>query len=191
MIAVPSARSSILLVALWVCALAAGCGPWSAAPPTGTSTAPADHGHEDHDHGDHEHAHPTTLAEGVAALAWTAGVVKDKLAAGAADEADDAVHDLGHLLEDLQGLVRKEEIPAEAKASATKAIDELFECFDKLDTALHAEPGAGDAPKDVHASIAERIEAAIGALRQAARAPAAAGDEAAASNGAAPATKED
>lgn len=151
----------------------------------GHDHAAADHDHgehdHDHDHGDHEH--PRTLSEGVKNLAALAASVKQHLAAESRDEADEAVHGLGHLLEDLQGLVRTSDLAAEAQAAATKALDELFECFATLDAALHAEPGTGDAPADVHASIAKRIEAAIGALESAikpGKTPAAAGEDPAA-----------
>lgn len=138
-----------------------------------------DHDHDDaakkdadHDHADHDH--PKTLAEGVAALGKAAAAVKDHLAADARDKADDAVHDLGHLLEDVQGLVGTSDLAADAKKAATAALDDLFDCFDKLDTALHAEPGKGDSPAEVHASLAERVEAAIKALTDATAKPAAA-----------------
>lgn len=137
-----------------------------------------DHDHDeaakkdaDHDHADHDH--PKTLAEGVAALGKAAAAVKDHLAADARDKADDAVHDLGHLLEDVQGLVGTSDLAADAKKAASAALDDLFDCFDKLDTALHAEPGKGDSPAEVHASLAERVEAAIKALTGAVAKPAA------------------
>lgn len=139
-----------------------GCAPPPAAPTKPPATKPpADHDHG-HDHDDH--AHPETLAEGVAALAKVAADVKTHLAAGSRDAADEAVHALAHLLEDLQGLVRKSELAEEGKAAATKALDELFDCFDKLDAALHAKEGEGEPPAEVHASVADRIEAAIKAL---------------------------
>lgn len=184
----PFVRVPFVAVALLVLVLVLGC---SQAPPAGSAVATkpaahADHGHDhaagdahhehahedDHEHDEHahaDHAHPETLAEGVTALEKAAAAVKEHLEAGARDAADDAIHGLGHLLEDLQGLVRKDKLPAEAEAAATAAIDELFDCFDKLDTALHAEPGKGDSPKEVHASVAERIEKAIGSLRAAAQ----------------------
>ena len=55
----------------------------------------------------------------------------------------------------------------EAKAAAAKALDEVFECFDKLDTALHAPAGEGDQPAEVHAGVKDRIAAAIKALEDA------------------------
>ena len=158
----------IAVACAWSGVILAGCSRTPAPAPVAAHGSHDDHDHDGHDHGDHDHDHPTTLAGGIAALAKAAAAVKDHLAADAADDADDAVHELGHLLEDLQGFVRTEGLPAEAKAVATQAIDELFECFDKLDTALHAEPGNGDPPKEVHASVAGRIEAAIGSLRGAA-----------------------
>lgn len=152
----------------------------------GHGHAAVDHDHADHDHVDHDHAdhdHPRTLPEGVAHLATLAASVKQHLAAESRDDADAAVHGLGHLLEDLQGLVRTSDLAGEAKAAATKALDDLFECFDALDAALHAEPGSVDSPASVHAAAAKRIEAAIGALKTAiepGQAPAAAGDDPAA-----------
>lgn len=179
-----------LVVLVCLGATVVGCAKAPTMPPAAAKSSHDGHGHgDDHDHGDHDH--PTTLAAGIAALAQAATAVKEHLAADASDEADDAVHGLGHLLEDLPGLVRKEKLPAEAEAAATAAIDELFECFDKLDTALHAEPGKGDSPKEVHASIAERIEKAIGSIRAAARTPGGDDDEAAAIIRSARETKED
>lgn len=150
-------------------ALVWGCAPAPSAPPAAAPAPAAAHqDHDDHDHGHGDHAHPETLADGVAALEQAAAGVKDHLAAGSREAADDAVHSLGHMLEDVQGLVRKSALAEEAKSSATRALDDLFECFDTLDTALHAEPGAGRSPAEVHQSIAERIAAALAALRAAA-----------------------
>lgn len=172
----PSARESASLLALSVALglAASGCGPTA---PTAVKTTPApatrpedthDHDH-DHDHGhDHgEHDHPETLAEGVAQLAEAAAAVEKHLAAGATDAADDVVHGVGHIIEDIQGLLPKENLTAEAKAAAAKALDEVFECFDKLDTALHAPAGKGEPPAEVHAGLKDRIAAAIKALEDA------------------------
>lgn len=165
----------------WRClSAAAAClassAPAGSAPPQ-AAAPPAAHDHDHHDHG--HHAHPKTLAEGVAELEKVAQAVKNHLAADGRKAADDAVHALGHLLEDAQGLVRTSTLAADAKAAATKSLDELFECFDSLDTALHAEPGEGAAPADVHGSLAPRIKDALEVLRGAAI-PKAAGEDPAA-----------
>lgn len=139
------------------------------------------HGHHDHDRDHADHDHPDTVAEGVAELRAICARVKEHLAADDRDAADDSVHGLGHQLEDLQGLVRTSGLAADAKKAATKAIDDLFDCFDKLDTALHAKPGESTSAAEVHASIAARVEAAIKALEEIAKpAAAAVEDEAAA-----------
>jgi len=147
-----------LVMVAWT---ATGCAP-AAKPKEQAKAAAADH---DHDHGDH--AHPETLAAGVAALEASAKDIASKLAAGSQEAADDALHAAGHLLEDLQGLLAKEkDLSAEAKEAGKKSLDELFECFDKLDTAMHA--GADEAKttiSDVHASVKERIEMAVKSLK--------------------------
>ena len=158
-----SCRLPTLLAAAILACTAAGCAP-ATKPKEQPKAASGDHDHG-HDHG--EHAHPETLAEGVAELEATAKDIAAKLAGGAQEAADDAVHAAGHLLEDLQGLLEKQQdLSAEARAAGKKALDELFECFDKLDTAMHA--GADEAKEtvaDVHASVKERIEAAVTSLK--------------------------
>jgi hypothetical protein len=157
-----------------------GCAPAAKAPAAAKSAAAHDHDHDghgdhadhdhddhDHDHGDDDHDHPETLAEGIAAIEAAADEVSKHLAAGANDKADGVVHGMGHLLEDLHGLLPKEDLSAEAKAAVTKALDELFDCFDKLDTALHAPAGKGESPAEVHETVAARVEAAIKALKEA------------------------
>jgi hypothetical protein len=164
----PTGRFSPALVAAAVCLL--GCGP-TAAPPRPAADAHGDHGHaaahghdHGHDHGDHEA--PETFAAGVAALESLVTDIAAKLAAGEADAADDAVHGVGHVLDDLQVLLKKSTLAEEARTAAAKAIDDLFECFDELDTAMHAAPGKADPPADVHARLKDRIAAAVKALKE-------------------------
>jgi hypothetical protein len=143
-------------------ATAAGCAPATKpqAPPKTMAG-----GHE-HDH-DHDHAHPETIAAGLVELRHTVDDIATHLASGARDLADDAIHAAGHLLEDLHGLIDgRQELAAETRTAGKQALEELFECFDKLDTAMHA--GADEAKEtaaDVHASVKERIEAAMTALK--------------------------
>lgn len=164
-----SCLPAILAVAALACA-AAGCAP--AGPPkepAKAAAAGAGDKADDHDHGDHaDHAHPETIGEGLAELEATSKDIATKLAAGSQEAADDALHAAGHLLEDLQGLLEKQkDLTAESRAAGKKALDELFECFDKLDTAMHA--GADEAKEtvaDVHASVKERIEGAMKSLKE-------------------------
>jgi len=145
--------------------LAAGCGaPAKVGPPPAAASRGDDH---DHDH-DHDHEHPATLAEGVAQLEKVLATVSEKLGAGAAEAADEAVHAAGHLLEHLEGLLQKEDLAADVKEAATKAVGELNECFGKLDEALHAGADAKDekAPAAVHASLQERVMSAVAVLKE-------------------------
>ena len=159
-----SASRRLSVVAVTAALALAGCE--SAAPPAAGTGQKAAHGHDhNHDHADHDH--PETLAEGVAQLAEAAAAVEKHLASGATDAADEVVHGVGHIIEDIQGLLPKENRTVEAKAAAAKALDEVFECFDKLDTALHAPAGKGEPPAEVHAGLKNRIDAAIKALKDA------------------------
>lgn len=180
-------RPSVVPQSLFAVLCLAGLGLVGCAPATkqeAATTKPAakaDHDH-DHDHADDkkpakpaakseddhdDHKHPETLAEGVKELEQLVGSVKEHLAAGAKEKADDAVHLVGHLLEDVEKLVPAAKLSAEAEAGVKKAMEELYDCFDKLDVALHAEAGKADSPADVHKQVAERIEAAIKQLKAA------------------------
>lgn len=164
---------------------AAGCGPVakpSAVPAKPAAHAAADHDHEDHeghdhgDHGDHDHAandhaaehdHPETLAEAVAELEALTKEVAEKLASDAQEAADHAVHAAGHLIGDVRDLLARETLTADAKEAATKAVDEIFECFDRLDVALHSKAKEGaESVAEIHASIADRVTEAVKALKQ-------------------------
>lgn len=159
-----SACRHLPVVSVMAALALAGCEP--AAPPAAATAQKAAHVH-DHDHGHEDHDHPETLAEGVAQLAEAAAAVEKHLASGGTDAADEVVHGVGHIIEDIQGLLPKENLTAEAKAAAAKALDEVFECFDKLDTALHAPAGKGEPPAEVHAGLKNRIDAAIKSLKEA------------------------
>lgn len=126
-----------------------------------------DHGkasgtHDEHGDDDHAHAHPETLAAGVAELETLWGHVKTALKAGDRDKADDKVHDAGHLLEDFEALVANEK--SDLQEAGKQATQEVFECFDILDTALH---GAEDDLKKVDVDeLGGRLEKAFKSLKE-------------------------
>jgi hypothetical protein len=138
-----------------------GCG--TSAPPATVrpATAPAT-AHEDHDH-DHGHPHdePDTFAAGVAKLKALGEDLADKLADDAGAAADDAVHGIGHVLEAVRELAAKEGL-ADA---ASKGLDELEECFGKVDEAFHSGDDKVD-PKQVLESMKQRLEAAFTSLQE-------------------------
>jgi hypothetical protein len=74
----------------------------------------------------------------------------------------------GHLVEDLQKLVADSKPDAAAGAVATAALDEIFDCFDSMDTALHSTDEEAARKLD-YTAFAPRIEAAIETLRKSSR----------------------
>jgi len=160
----PFAVASVVLVS--GCAPATSPAPATPAKtPTATQAQPDHDAHDhDHDHGhDHEgHTAPKTVAEALAQLEKCWAETKAHLAAGDHDKADEPVHMVGHLLEDLGDLVAKEKPAVEAEAR--KAADALFDCFDKIDTAIHAADDEVRRKFDV-AEHSPAVEAAIARLK--------------------------
>jgi hypothetical protein len=174
------------LVLALLALVAAGCAPAKApqAKPAET-TAAHDHaddhshghdhakknGHADHDHDhDHgEHAAHDTLAGALAELEKICASVKKELGAKNLDEADGHVHMVGHLVDDMHRLVGSAKLSEDAKAAATKALDEIFDAFDKLDTALHSSDEKVKEAID-YLEHEPRIQAAIVELKKAAEA---------------------
>lgn len=182
-----SSRHIRLGRSLSVCAMLAlgglaapGCSP--AVPPAPAAKPVAvhtdhDHGHDEkaskdsHDHAehaehdDHDHAHPETLAASVAELETMWGDVKTALKAGDREKADDKVHAVGHLLEDFEGLLSKEE--AVLQDAGKKATAVVFECFETLDAALH---GPEEEFKKIDVDeLGTRLEAAVESLKSLAK----------------------
>jgi hypothetical protein len=160
----PHSPRSLGLLAFAAALVAAGCTRPAAPPSRAADKAAAGH---DHDHGHAEHDHPESLAAGIAQVKRAVADVKAHLANGANEAADDVVHGMGHLVEDIEGLLSKENLSDAGKAAVKKATAEIFDCFDKLDTALHAAPGTGPTPAEVHAGLSQRIDDAIKALESA------------------------
>jgi hypothetical protein len=151
-------------VTLTLVVLTAGCAP--SAPPAATARVDDSHKHDGHghDHGGEAYESPNTIAAGIAELEKVCASVKAELAAGKHDQADAKVHMVGHLLDDLRGLVTDSKPAAEVEQAAKKALDDIFDCFDKMDTALHAADESVKQSLD-YADHAPTIEAATKTLR--------------------------
>ncbi len=159
---------------------ASGCAPQKA-PQAKLATAKAsddhDHGHgkkdthddHDHDHDHGEHAAHDTLAGAVAELIKISANVKEELGKKNLDDADGHVHMVGHLVDDMHRLVGSAKLSDDAKAAAAKALDEIFDSFDKLDTALHSSDEKVREAID-YLEHEPRIQAAIEDLKKAAAA---------------------
>lgn len=53
------------------------------------------------------------------------------------DLADDLVHSVGRVIEDLHAKIAAAELDTKAREAATAAADSIFDAYEKLDTALH------------------------------------------------------
>ena len=160
------ASMAVTVLSVFGCALLGGmgCGPAPSRPPVGSASMPkAAAVADEHDHGTHDHDHdePESLADGVEKLGSLTKDLAEKLAHNAGEAADDAVHDIGHLLEAVREFATKEGL----SDAASKGLDELEECFGKVDEAFHSGDANAD-PKKILASVRERLEAAFKALAE-------------------------
>jgi len=131
-----------------------GCNP---SPPPAPKAAPADHDGEHAHDDDGEHEHHETYADAVKELDELRLAAKNALAENHVEEADKAVHELGHILAELPALADKEGAMADERVKP--AIDDLFDCFDQIDQKL--EGGVGK----TYDEVADRIDAAMDTLR--------------------------
>lgn len=150
-------RRPVLLSAFVVLACVVGCAPApSKAPPAASAAASDEHGHEA----------PATLAAGIAQLESLAAELTEKLAGNSVEAADEAVHGIGHLLEELRELAAKEGFAGETRAVVRNALNDLEECFGKVDEAFHAADTAADPPAKVLESVQEKLQAAFKAVKE-------------------------
>jgi hypothetical protein len=148
--------------------LCVGCNAPKADSTKTEETAHDDHEHKDHDHEhkDHEHAegehhHAETYAEAVTELETLNATLRDSLQAGERDKGDVAVHEFGHVLDELPKLAESASLSAEQQADVKKTVEELFGHFEKIDEAFHADKDT-PVPYDEHA---DAINAAIEKLK--------------------------
>ena len=146
----PSALTVSLLSLLLV-----GCSESTSSPSTPSSHQTGQHEHDEHA----EHDHPETLEEGLKELTELRDTVRDAFAADDVDTAHGPLHDVGHLLEDITGLVDSAELTPEQRKLAKQNIDSLFDLFGGVDRALHGEDGT------TYKQVSGKIDAAIAALQ--------------------------
>lgn len=151
-------RLGSLLVLL---GLVPACGPSTCSTPPSqpaASAGPSDHDHDHAGHADHEHAPPGSFAEGVTRLETLSRSLAETM-------SDEGVHEIGHALEEAREAAKKLASPADDLAAITKALDDLEECFGKVDEAFHAGDDKID-PKQVLDSVKERIEGAFKTIKE-------------------------
>ena len=149
-------RFQMLGLMVIYCGFCLGCGD------TGQMTASQNSGsaaHEDdHNHGD-DHNHPETLDEGLKELVALRDTVRDAFAKNDTETAHGPLHDVGHLLEDITGLIEKRGLSDEAIATAKQNIETLFDSFGAVDKTMHGKEGS------TYNEVSAKIDAAIQALQ--------------------------
>ena len=120
------------------------------------STPKATHAHDDHDHAED----PKTLAEAIAAIVKLRDTVRDGFAKNDTAHADEALHEVGHLFEQLPPLALKAGLSAEDAATFKQSTDELFDLFGKIDAKVHGKEGL------TYTEASAKIDAAVERLQK-------------------------
>lgn len=102
------------------------------------------HDHGGHDHGEHEHDHDAaTLAEATVKLEEVFNKISQGFADGDPESVHHELHEVGHLLEAIEGKAMAGEGLADGKKeTAEQAVTALFEGFTTLDDSLHGKQDA-------------------------------------------------
>ncbi len=138
--------------------IAVGCDSSSSSSSETDSQSSANH----NEHGQkHE---PANLAEGLEQLNEYCKEVKTAFEKDTPEDAHDALHEVGHLLEALPALAEKGGKLASAEIDTLKKqVEELFDAFGKLDETMHG----GEAV--VYSEIDSKIQTAMNSLRELAK----------------------
>jgi uncharacterized protein YukE len=104
--------------------------------------------------------HAETYAAAVENLNELATSIKEALTEDDEDKAHDPLHNIGHVMEEIPALANKEPFTDEEKEAINKAVEELFDCFGKLDEKMHGKTGAS------YEDVADRIQQALATLQE-------------------------
>ena len=117
--------------------------------------------HHDDEHHDahHDAGHPASYAEAVALVAKLQIQMKDALAAGDMKAADEPLHEIGHVLEEIPALAGNQSLSAPDKEKIKKAVHVLFDVYGEIDEEVHSEDTISYKP------YAQKIESALGILQ--------------------------
>jgi hypothetical protein len=102
------------------------------------------------------HEHAETYPEAVAELEAMNKAIAAAFAANDADAAHDPLHEIGHVLDELPALAKKQELSDEAVAAIGAAVEKLFDAFGKVDAMFH--DGEGATYDEVKADVDANME---------------------------------
>lgn len=101
----------------------------------------------------------TDFAQSVTKLKTYSDNILKAAGAGKLEDAHDDLHEIGHVLESLEGSVDKLKLPEDKLAGAKKAISTLFDSFSSIDETMHDESKSVDVN-----TLKPTIESALGDL---------------------------
>ncbi len=144
-------RVACILGLSWGLIVQLGCG--SAQPP-----APAKHDHA-HDHAKHDHEE--TLAGEVKHLQELNAKLRDAFAKKDLKTADELVHEVGEVLDEVHEFAEKEKLAGAALLNVKGLASTLQGHFKELDKQFHGEKGAS------YEELAKKIDEAVTKLAEA------------------------
>lgn len=109
---------------------------------------------ESDSHVDHKHAE--TYPDAVAELEEMNKAIATAFASNDSDAAHDPLHEVGHVLDELPALAKKQSLSDEAVAAIGAAVEKLFDSFGKVDAMFH--DGEGATYDEVKADIDANME---------------------------------
>lgn len=118
-----------------------------------------DHGHDDHDHGEHQHAE--TPGEAFHELEELYATISKGFADNDEDAAHGPLHEIGHVLEELNELVGKSEVDEATKTAVAEQVETLMDAYGAVDASMHGKEGSE------YSEVSEKIDGAIKALESA------------------------
>ena len=149
-----SLRSSrLVILGLFVLA-GSGC---EESANTNTMAGPGEHAH---DHEGHGHG-PESLSDALNELTTMRNSIRDAFAKNDQDAAHDPLHEVGHVLEAIPELAKKENAAAENRAAIEKSVNDLMDAFGRVDKTMHGQEGS------TYSEESATIDAALEALSQA------------------------
>ncbi len=120
--------SAFLMTAVGTLLMFAGCGEGT----TGEKQTGSDKSHPDH---------AETLEGAMKELAGFKTAIQKAFEDKKPGSAHDALHEVGHVLEELPELAKKEEMSEENIKTLKDAVDVLFDGFGELDKSMHGKTG--------------------------------------------------
>ena len=132
--------------------VASGC---SESSNSDTASPAVEHAHTGNDHG------PESLKDAVAELTSTRDAIRDAFAKNDQDAAHDPLHEVGHVLEAIPELAKKEKVSVKDQNAIEKAVNDLMDAFGRVDKTMHGQEGS------TYSEESATIDAAVEALSQA------------------------